>query len=105
MITKNRNNLSLKLILAILFLMISNCMGLSQYERQEYSLTCHSSYWECNELTSNNSNGYYRSYRYYRQPGNYRQVPPSYRQGGSHTPFHIPAGRFHNLGRPSHWKL
>ncbi|AOP34233.1 hypothetical protein A0128_10475 [Leptospira tipperaryensis] len=25
--------------------------------------------------------------------------------GHRHNPMHIPSGRFHNVGRPSHWKL
>lgn len=40
-------------------------------------------------------NYYYRQYPYYNNAGG----------GGGHNPFHVPSGRYHNIGRPSKWKL
>ncbi|RHX94067.1 hypothetical protein DLM76_13970 [Leptospira yasudae] len=40
-------------------------------------------------------NYYYRQYPYYNNGGG----------GGGHNPFHVPSGRYHNIGRPSKWKL
>ncbi|TGJ99431.1 hypothetical protein EHO59_16355 [Leptospira semungkisensis] len=40
----------------------------------------------------------------YRQYGGY----PGYQSSGgfrNHNPLFVPAGRFHNVGRPSHWRL
>ncbi|EQA37751.1 hypothetical protein LEP1GSC047_4276 [Leptospira inadai serovar Lyme str. 10] len=50
-----------------------------------------------------------RSYYPYRY-GNYygNQTMNSYNQGSrssGHNPFFVPGSRYHNLGRPSHWRL
>ncbi|TGK38639.1 hypothetical protein EHQ12_04515 [Leptospira gomenensis] len=54
--------------------------------------------------------GYYSPYGFQNQygyPRYYRQYPRYYNNGGGshHNPFHVPSGRYHNLGRPSKWKL
>ncbi|MBM9499495.1 hypothetical protein JWG44_04430 [Leptospira sp. 201903071] len=74
------------------------------------------SYNDCGSNYSGNCDGYrsysspygYQNRGYY--PNYYRN--PSYNTFGTgngggyhHNPMHIPSGRFHNLGRPSRWKL
>ncbi|MDV6237092.1 hypothetical protein CH379_015785 [Leptospira ellisii] len=55
--------------------------------------------------------GYYSPYGFQNQygyPGYYRQYPRYYNNNGGgshHNPFHVPSGRYHNLGRPSKWRL
>ncbi|WP_147456627.1 hypothetical protein [Leptospira stimsonii] len=73
-------------------------------------------YNDCGGNYSGNCDGYrgYSSYGYQNRgayPNYYRN--PSYGNFGTgntgggfrHNPMHVPSGRFHNLGRPSHWKL
>ncbi|PKA15024.1 hypothetical protein CH363_15705 [Leptospira haakeii] len=79
-----------------------------QYQTREYELVCYDSYYECNRINSTSGTGnYYRSsrgyYPYRNYQNNYYTPAGSGRTG--RNPFHIPAGRFHNVGRPSKWKL
>ncbi|WP_125231948.1 hypothetical protein [Leptospira adleri] len=70
-------------------------------------------YNDCAANYAGNCEGYrgYSSYGYQNRAGypNYyrNQSYGTFGTGGGyrHNPMHIPSGRFHNLGRPSHWKL
>ncbi|MCW7469860.1 hypothetical protein [Leptospira kanakyensis] len=55
---------------------------------------------------------YHSGGSYYRQPmyNNYpyqggRSSFQSPHHGGGHNPFHVPAGRYHNMGNPGKWRL
>ncbi|TGK02130.1 hypothetical protein EHO58_15875 [Leptospira selangorensis] len=104
MISKNKNLLLLKLALGICFCILIGCMA-SQYQTREYELVCYDSYYECNRINSSSGTG-----RYYRSSGGfypYRNYQNNYSSPtrSGHNPLYIPAGRFHNVGRPSKWKL
>ncbi|MBM9575706.1 hypothetical protein JWG45_00935 [Leptospira sp. 201903070] len=95
--------------IGIFVLLISLGMSCQPYMYRNYN--------DCARNDSGNCDGYrrYSSYGFQNRPG----YPGYYRNdsnygtngignGGSgfrHNPMHIPSGRFHNLGRPSRWKL
>ncbi|EPG66783.1 putative lipoprotein [Leptospira wolffii serovar Khorat str. Khorat-H2] len=90
--------------LTFLLLGFSSCASFDNLEQANYPQNCNyvQSY-NCGSVSS--SRTYYRSYpsnsRYRNTPGYYYR--PSSNTG--HNPFYVPSGRFHNVGRPSKWRL
>lgn len=53
-------------------------------------------------VSTNGYNDYYSDRTYDARGRDFRHSP--YNSGG-HNPFHVPAGRYHNVGSPGKWRL
>ncbi|TGJ98479.1 hypothetical protein EHQ53_01795 [Leptospira langatensis] len=82
------------LLFGLMFLANLNCASMDSGYRGYNRSGCYN--------CGYNYGGYYNNR--YRQYGGY----PGYQSSGgtrTHNPFFVPAGRYHNIGRPSHWRL
>ncbi len=97
MLLRNRKTFHFLFIVGFLFLGSMGCASLDGNGDRYYRNSCYS--YNCDYTNQ----GY--NYRAYRSYNNYPQYRSSGGGNGGHNPFHVPSGRFHNVGRPSGWKL